>query len=75
MASPSAPEPPSASSIVILREPNQRITTDSALQAFVTLFFTRLPCLEGTNHLPKVIAGVRFQAGIEVIQVPANNAA
>jgi len=31
--------------------------------------------LKGTNHLPKVIAGVRFQDGIEVIQVPANHAA
>jgi len=31
--------------------------------------------LKGTNQLPKVIAGVRFQNGIEVIQVPANHAA
>ena len=31
--------------------------------------------LKGTNHLPKVIAGVRFQDGIEVIKVPAANAA
>ena len=31
--------------------------------------------LKGTNHLPKVIAGVKFQDGIEVIQVPANHAA
>jgi hypothetical protein len=31
--------------------------------------------LDGTNHLPKVIAGVKFQDGIEVIQVPANHAA
>ena len=31
--------------------------------------------LKGTNHLPKVIAGVRFQDGIEVINVPATNAA
>ena len=31
--------------------------------------------LKGTNHLPKVIAGVRFRDGIEVIQVPANHAA
>jgi transposase-like protein len=31
--------------------------------------------LKGTNQLPKVIAGVRFQDGIEVIQVPANHAA
>ncbi len=31
--------------------------------------------LKGTNHLPKVIAGVRFQDGIEVIKVPATNAA
>jgi hypothetical protein len=27
----------------ILRETNQRITTDSVLQRFVTHFFTRLP--------------------------------
>jgi len=31
--------------------------------------------LKGTNQLPKVIAGVRFNDGIEVIQVPANHAA
>ena len=31
--------------------------------------------LNGTNQLPKVIAGVRFENGIEVIEVPANHAA
>jgi putative transposase len=31
--------------------------------------------LNGTNQLPKVIGGVRFQDGIEVIEVPANRAA
>jgi transposase-like protein len=31
--------------------------------------------LKGTNQLPKVIEGVRFENGIEVIQVPANHAA
>ena len=31
--------------------------------------------LKGTNHLPKIIAGVRFRDGIEVIKVPATNAA
>jgi transposase-like protein len=31
--------------------------------------------LKGTNQLPKVVAGVRFQDGIEVIQVPASHAA
>ena len=31
--------------------------------------------LKGTNQLPKLIAGVRFTDGIEVIQVPANHAA
>ena len=31
--------------------------------------------LKGTNHLPKIIAGVRFKDGIEVIKVPATNAA
>src|ERR1700733_1955357 len=30
--------------------------------------------LKGTNKLPKVIAGVRFENGIEVIEVPANHA-
>lgn len=29
----------------VLRKPNQRITTDSAPQPFVTHFFTRLPCI------------------------------
>jgi transposase-like protein len=31
--------------------------------------------LNGENQLPKVIGGVRFQDGIEVIEVPANHAA
>jgi len=31
--------------------------------------------LKGTNQLPKVIAGIRFENGIEVIEVPANHAA
>jgi hypothetical protein len=31
--------------------------------------------LKGTNQLPKVIAGVRFSDGIEVIQASANHAA
>ncbi len=31
--------------------------------------------LRGTNQLPKFIAGVRFENGIEVIEVPANHAA
>src|SRR6266536_3133557 len=31
--------------------------------------------LKGTNQLPKVIGGVRFQDGIQVIEVPANHAA
>jgi transposase-like protein len=31
--------------------------------------------LKGTNQLPKVIAGVSFENGIEVIHVPANHAA
>ena len=31
--------------------------------------------LKGTNHLPKIVAGVRFKDGIEVLEVPANHAA
>ncbi|MGY4286312.1 hypothetical protein ACVWXO_005532 [Bradyrhizobium sp. LM2.7] len=31
--------------------------------------------LKGTNQLPKVIAGVSFNDGIEVIHMPANHAA
>src|SRR3977135_4236450 len=31
--------------------------------------------LKGTNHLPKIVAGVRFKDGIEVLEVPATNAA
>jgi putative transposase len=31
--------------------------------------------LKGTNQLPKIIAGVRFQDGIEVIKLPETNAA
>ena len=31
--------------------------------------------LKGENQLPKVVQGVRFQNGIEVIQMPAHNAA
>jgi putative transposase len=33
------------------------------------------PRLNGTNQLPKVIGGVRFEDGIEVIEVPANRVA
>jgi putative transposase len=31
--------------------------------------------LKGTNQLPKVVGGVKFQDGIEVIEAPANHAA
>ncbi|KGT72937.1 transposase, partial [Bradyrhizobium japonicum] len=31
--------------------------------------------LKGTNQLPNVSAGVSFENGIEVIQVPENHAA
>src|SRR5712664_2878483 len=31
--------------------------------------------LKGTNHLPKIVAGVRFKDGIEVLEVPENHAA
>ena len=31
--------------------------------------------LQGENQLSKVVGGVRFQDGIEVIEVPANHAA
>jgi hypothetical protein len=31
--------------------------------------------LKGTNHLPKIVAGVRFKDGIEVLEVPGNHAA
>lgn len=31
--------------------------------------------LKGTNQLSKVIAGVRFKDGVEVIEAPANHAA
>jgi len=31
--------------------------------------------LKGENQLPKVIAGIKFQNGIEVIKMPAHHAA
>ena len=31
--------------------------------------------LKGTNQLPKVVGGVKFQDGVEVIEAPANHAA
>ena len=31
--------------------------------------------LKGENQLPKVVRGVKFQNGVEVIEMPANNAA
>jgi putative transposase len=31
--------------------------------------------LKGENHLPKVVQGVKFQNGIEVIKMPAHHAA
>jgi len=30
---------------------------------------------KSTNHLPKIVAGVRFKDGIEVLEVPENHAA
>ena len=33
------------------------------------------PGLKGTNQLPKIVAGVRFKDGIEVLEVPENYAA
>jgi hypothetical protein len=37
----------------VLRKSNQRITTDSALQPFVTNYFTRLPCPSPNNSLQR----------------------
>jgi hypothetical protein len=34
-----------------------------------------LAAAENPNHLPKIIAGVRFKDGIEVLEAPANHAA
>ena len=31
--------------------------------------------LKGENQLPKIVQGVKFQNGVEVIETPANNAA
>ncbi len=31
--------------------------------------------LKGENQLPKVVRGVKFQNGVEVIETPAHNAA
>jgi len=31
--------------------------------------------LKGTNQLPKIVAGVKFENGIEVIELPENHAA
>jgi hypothetical protein len=31
--------------------------------------------LKGENQLPKVIAGIKFQNGIEVVRMPAHHAA
>ncbi len=31
--------------------------------------------LKGENKLPKVVRGVKFQNGVEVIEMPANHAA
>jgi len=51
--------------------------TTARLMVFKLLCAASKTCrrLKGTNQLPKVIAGVRFENGIEVIQVPANHAA
>ena len=52
-------------------------STTAKLMVFKLLFATSKTWrrLKGTNQLPKVIAGVRFENGIEVIEVPANHAA
>jgi len=31
--------------------------------------------LKGENQLPKVVGGIKFQNGVEVIEMPANHAA
>jgi hypothetical protein len=31
--------------------------------------------LKGENQLPKIVNGVKFQNGVEVIEMPANHAA
>jgi hypothetical protein len=31
--------------------------------------------LKGTNHFPKIVVGVRFKDGIEVLEAPANHVA
>ena len=31
--------------------------------------------LKGENQLPKIVRGVKFQNGVEVIEMPANHAA
>src|ERR1022692_5121559 len=31
--------------------------------------------LKGTNHLPEIVRGAKFQNGVEVIEMPANHAA
>jgi hypothetical protein len=46
-----APNSAAAFSIASSTNPNQRITTDSALHPFVTHFFTRLPWRHGARAL------------------------
>ena len=31
--------------------------------------------LKGENQLPKVVRGIKFQNGVEIIEMPAHNAA
>jgi hypothetical protein len=51
----------------------RRLCRDGS-NAFATSCAITWRRLRGTNQLPKVIAGVRFEDGIEVIEVPANHA-
>jgi len=66
---------------------SQRPAQDSTDERFVVATTARLMVfklviaasktwrrLKGTNHLPKIVAGVRFKDGIEVLELPENHA-
>jgi putative transposase len=62
---------------------HRTVRTKGALSATTALMVSKLVTaaaktwrqLKGENQLPKVVQGVKFQNGIEVIEMPAHHAA
>jgi hypothetical protein len=59
----------------VARNPLSATTAKLMVFKLVTAAAKTRRRLKGENQLPKVVQGVRFQNGIEVIEMPAHHAA